>query len=67
MSEAAIQQRQAQQHWAEPGGRHDAVVKAMNRMRPAPAPAPAMKACPRCTTEIPAKATRCPHCTSEVP
>lgn len=42
------------------------VVKAMNRLRPAPAPAPATKDCPRCTTAIPAKATRCPLCTSDL-
>jgi large conductance mechanosensitive channel len=24
------------------------------------------RACPRCATDIPMKATRCPHCTSEV-
>ncbi len=28
--------------------------------------APAMKVCPFCFTEIPAKATRCPHCTSSL-
>lgn len=27
MSEAAVHQREAQQHWAEPGSRHDRVVK----------------------------------------
>ena len=42
------------------------VVKAMNRLRPAPAVPPATKDCPRCTTAIPLKATRCPHCTSDV-
>ena len=27
MSEAALHQREAQQHWAEPGSRHDQIVK----------------------------------------
>ena len=27
---------------------------------------PTTKECPRCTTEIPIKATRCPHCTSDI-
>ncbi len=44
------------------------LVRAMNRMKgPAPAPAaPTTKACPRCFTNIPIKATRCPNCTSEI-
>ena len=29
-------------------------------------PSPEMKDCPRCTTGIPAAATRCPQCTAEV-
>lgn len=40
------------------------IVKAANRMRPAP-PAET-KACGFCFSEIPAAATRCPHCTSQL-
>jgi large conductance mechanosensitive channel len=43
------------------------IVKAANATRKKPAPADATtKACPRCYTEIPIKATRCPNCTSEL-
>jgi large conductance mechanosensitive channel len=41
------------------------VVKAMNKIRPAPAPA-VLKDCPACAMAIPVKATRCPHCTTEL-
>jgi large conductance mechanosensitive channel len=44
------------------------MVKQVNRLRkpePAPAPPPT-KACPFCTTAIPAAATRCPQCTSQL-
>lgn len=40
------------------------LVKAANRMRPAP-PAET-KACAFCLSTIPLAATRCPHCTSEM-
>jgi large conductance mechanosensitive channel len=43
------------------------LVKAMNKLQPAPAPAPVTtRECPFCLSSIPIKATRCPHCTSEV-
>ncbi len=43
------------------------LVRQINRLKgPAPKPAPTTKPCPRCTTDIPLKATRCPHCTSEL-
>ncbi len=42
------------------------MVRAVNRMKPAPPVAPTMKDCPYCLTPIPLKATRCGHCTSEV-
>ena len=43
------------------------VIRQMNRMqKPVPVAAPSTKACPRCLSEIPIKATRCPHCTSEL-
>ena len=44
------------------------LVKQVNRFKkPEPAPAaPSTKACPRCTMNIPLKATRCPQCTSEL-
>ncbi len=44
------------------------VIKQLNRLKPAPAPAPAptTRACPRCLSEIPLRATRCAHCTSDV-
>ena len=38
------------------------MIRAFNRLRPAPAPA--VKDCPYCQISIPLKATRCPHCTS---
>lgn len=40
------------------------IVRAYNRMRPAPAAAPASKDCPFCLSAIPLQATRCAHCTS---
>lgn len=40
------------------------IVRAYNRMRPAPAAAPAAKDCPFCLSAIPLQATRCAHCTS---
>lgn len=45
------------------------IVKQVNRLFPAPAPAPApvTKACPECTSEIPAGARRCPQCTAVLP
>jgi len=45
------------------------LVRAVNRLHPAPAAAPAApstKDCPYCQTAIPLKATRCPNCTSEL-
>ena len=47
------------------------VVKPMNtmtaRLKKPEVPAdPPIKACPFCTTDIPAAATRCPHCTSQL-
>jgi large conductance mechanosensitive channel len=42
------------------------VVKAMNKIRPAPAAPTASKDCPACAMAIPVKATRCPHCTTEL-
>jgi large conductance mechanosensitive channel len=45
------------------------LVKAANKAMPAPAPTPApppTKACPYCTSQIAAAATRCPHCTSSL-
>lgn len=47
------------------------VVKPVNlmvdRFHLSPAtPSPAMKTCPDCFTDIPAKARRCPNCTSEL-
>src|SRR5207247_10977139 len=38
------------------------IVRAYNRMRPAPAVE--TKACPYCQTDIPLTAARCPNCTS---
>ena len=32
MSEAALQQREHQQHWAEPGSRHDRIVKLLGNV-----------------------------------
>ena len=40
------------------------VVKAYNKMRPAPAAPVVTKPCPFCKTAIPLEATRCPACTS---
>jgi len=40
------------------------IIRAYNRMRPAPAAAPASKDCPFCLSAIPLQATRCAHCTS---
>lgn len=47
------------------------VVKPMNAMtarlkKPEPEGEPPIKACPFCTMDIPAAATRCPNCTSEL-
>jgi large conductance mechanosensitive channel len=45
------------------------MVKGINTVMakpPAPPAAPTTKACPRCLSTIPLKATRCPHCTSEL-
>ena len=45
------------------------VIKQMNRLKKteaAPVAEPTTKACPKCFSEIPIKATRCPHCTSEI-
>jgi len=45
------------------------IVKQVNRFFPAPPPAaaPVTKACPECTSEIPAAARRCPQCTAALP
>jgi large conductance mechanosensitive channel len=45
------------------------IVKAVNKLMPAPEPppaGPATKDCPECTTAIPLKAKRCPHCTAVI-
>ena len=45
------------------------MVRGMNRLyrkEPKEKPTPTTKACPRCFTAIPLKATRCPNCTSEL-
>ncbi|MEP6620462.1 MAG: large conductance mechanosensitive channel protein MscL [bacterium] len=44
------------------------MVRQINRMMPPPpvVAGPPMKSCPRCTTSIPAAATRCPHCTADI-
>jgi large conductance mechanosensitive channel len=43
------------------------VIKQMNRFKKAAPPAePTTKACPKCCSTIPIKATRCPNCTSEI-
>jgi large conductance mechanosensitive channel len=43
------------------------LIKQINRLSKPPAPvAVTTKACPRCFSEIPLKATRCPSCTSEL-
>jgi large conductance mechanosensitive channel len=47
------------------------VVKPMNAMtarlkKPEPEGESPIRACPFCTMDIPAAATRCPHCTSEL-
>ena len=42
------------------------LVRAVNRMKPAPAAAPTTKDCPHCRMAIPVAATRCPYCTSEL-
>jgi large conductance mechanosensitive channel len=47
------------------------VVKPMNAMtarlkKPEPEGEPPIKACPFCTMDIPAAATRCPNCTSDL-
>lgn len=44
------------------------VIKAMNRLRPAPqAAAPTTKCCPECLMEVPLKAKKCGHCCSQLP
>jgi large conductance mechanosensitive channel len=40
------------------------VIKAVNRMRPAPPPN--TRDCPRCLTAIPLAATRCPACCADI-
>jgi large conductance mechanosensitive channel len=45
------------------------VIKQMNRFKKkeeAPPAEPTTKACPKCFSDIPIKATRCPHCTSDL-
>ncbi len=45
------------------------IIRAVNKLMPAPAPppaGPATKECPECTTAIPLKAKRCPQCTAVV-
>jgi large conductance mechanosensitive channel len=42
------------------------MVRAVNRMKPAPAAVATTRDCPYCLAAIPLKATRCGHCTSEV-
>ncbi len=43
------------------------VVKQINRLKRTPGKLPpTLRECPRCTTNISAKASRCPNCTSEV-
>jgi len=45
------------------------VIKQMNRFKKkeeAAPPEPTTKACPKCFSDIPIKATRCPHCTSDL-
>ena len=42
------------------------LVRAVNRVKPAPAAAPTTKECPHCRMAIPVAATRCPYCTSEL-
>ncbi len=45
------------------------IVKAVNKLMPAPEPppaGPATKECPECTTAIPLRAKRCPQCTAVV-
>lgn len=45
------------------------MIKAVNRLMPAPEPppaGPATKECPECTTAIPLKAKRCPQCTAAI-
>ena len=42
------------------------IVKAYNKMRPAPAAPVVTKPCPFCKTDIPLEATRCPACTSQL-
>lgn len=40
------------------------VIKAMNRLRPAPKVEPVTKNCPECFMEVPIKAKKCGHCCS---
>lgn len=42
------------------------LIRRVNRWMPQPEPAPAMRECPFCLSNIPAKAVRCAHCTSEL-
>jgi len=42
------------------------IVKAYNKMKPAPAAPVVTKPCPFCKTDIPLEATRCPACTSQL-
>jgi large conductance mechanosensitive channel len=45
------------------------IVRAVNKLMPAPEPppaGPATKECPECTTGIPLRAKRCPQCTAVV-
>jgi large conductance mechanosensitive channel len=42
------------------------MVRAVNKLMPAPAMAPKTKVCPFCAMDIPVAATRCPNCTSQL-
>lgn len=42
------------------------VIKAMNKLRPAPQVEPVTKSCPECLMEVPAKAKKCGHCCSQL-
>jgi len=42
------------------------LVRAVNRVRPAPVAAPSTQDCPFCRTSIPLAAVRCPNCTSDL-
>lgn len=43
------------------------VIKAMNKLRPAPQAEPVTKNCPECLMEVPIKAKKCGHCCSILP